>query len=196
MTNVPVYSQNSETNLEGDIIDTPVDTDNQSTESTDTQNSTSTTVPKPTDKPVEKEVSALGRNFGCGNIPVTKITLRELVSPASFTPIIPLNCGTNGNEIIPLSPVLIPVVITRFFGFISSLIFYLVNGVIVFAGIQYIWNGIDGAQVAKAKKNFSDGIFALILILSTYLIIGTILGVIGGTNIETDVGKLFNTQTK
>ena len=138
----------------------------------------------------------LGRNLGCA-INKTTIRLIDLPNIGNFTPIIPINCTTTPDGFaIPISPVVAVQVIVRLFGFIASFIFYLINFVLVYNGLMWVYSGFDGKSQATAKRNIADLVWALVLLLGAYVIISTIVGLIGAGSVETDLSTFFNVNTK
>ena len=118
--------------------------------------------------------------------PTDTITLTDIFQFAKFVPIIPKECSEKALDLQDLGTVLL-----RLWGFIASLIWYLVSFTVIFSGMMWIWDGIDGKQASQAKKNLSDAVYALLIVFSTFIIINTILGIIGGTNLTTGLGKFF-----
>lgn len=161
-----------------------------STASSTTTNKTSNTATRVSNQ----KGGYLGRNFGCV-IPATSLSLTNLFVPAVFLPVIPENCSKFEGEPIPLSPVLIPSIIVRLFGLIASLIFYLLFFNIIVSGIMWTWGGIDNKNITQAKQNFKDTFVAIGLLLGTFIIISTILGILTPNEIETDMNKLFYINT-
>jgi hypothetical protein len=139
----------------------------------------------------------LGKNFGC-RINKTTIKLVDVINISNFVPIIPNQCTTLADgSAIPLSPILIPQILTRLFGFLASFVFYILTGALIFNGVLWIYGGIDGKSNATAKRNFGDLAWAFLLLLGTYTIIATIVGLVGGSSIETDLSSYFtNNITK
>lgn len=137
----------------------------------------------------------LGRNFGCAIQP-TQLRIQDLLSLGNFLPIIPNNCTTDSNGLpIPLNPVLIGHVISRLFGFIASLVFYLLNAVLIFSGLQWIWGGVDGKSAAQARKNLLDVMWAFVILIGAYLILSTLIGLLGVETVNTDLSQFFFTNT-
>ncbi len=142
----------------------------------------------------------LGRNFGC-SIPETSLTIENLFRPTAFIPVIPDNCSTTPEgEVIPLSPALIPSIIARFFGFLASWIFLFLIAVVIISGIMWIWGGIDNKNISQAKQNFRDALISVLLMVSTYVIISTIISVLSPNrevvNNLTNISNFFNTRTR
>ena len=138
----------------------------------------------------------LGRNLGCA-INKTTIRLIDLPNIGNFTPIIPINCTTTPDGYaIPISPVVAVQVMVRLFGFLASFIFYLINFVLVYNGLMWVYSGFDGKSQATAKRNIGDLVWALVLLLGAYVIISTIVGLIGAGSVETDLSTFFNVNTK
>ena len=109
------------------------------------------------------------------------IYILDLLAPARFLPIVPqAKCAANTDgSPVPLPIGVLGIVLVRLFGFICGVIFYLVFATIIISGVMFIWDGIDGQQAAQAKKNLADALLALFLVIGTYVIINTILIVIG-----------------
>lgn len=116
----------------------------------------------------------------------TKISLTDIFQFTKFIPIIPKECSGQALDLQDAGTVLL-----RLYGFIASLIWYLVSFIVIFSGMMWIWDGIDGNQAAQAKKNLADAAYALLIVFSTFIIINTILGLIGGANLITGIGKFF-----
>ena len=58
-----------------------------------------------------------------------------------------------------------------------------------------MWGSIDGASSGRAKQNLKDGAVAVIVLIGSYVIIGTIVGVLGGSSIKTDLNTYFFVNT-
>ena len=141
---------------------------------------------------LDNRVNASGNTNG--------LVISDLFRPARFLPIVPqTDCAASPDgSPQPLPIGVLSIVLVRLFGFIAGLIFYFVFAVIVVSGIMFIWDGIDGQQAAQAKKNLSDSVYALILVIGTYVIINTILIVLG-VNSEVkngDLGAFFGLPGK
>lgn len=109
---------------------------------------------------------------------IDKITVTSIFIPSSYFPIIPAECGVAGNQPVALTLDDLPPVLIRGFGFLASLIAYLLFFNTVISGLQWIYGGIDGSQATRAKQNLQDGLVGIILILSVYIIVTTILTVL------------------
>lgn len=147
-------------------------------------------------KPPVDGADYLGKNLGCG-LNKTNIRLVDLPNLGNFTPIIPINCNTTSDGYaIPLSPMIAMQVIIRLFGFLCGFVFYLINFVLVYNGLMWIYGGIDGKSQVTAKRNIGDLVWALVLLLGAYVIISTIVGLIGAAQVQTDLTTFFNINTK
>ena len=147
-------------------------------------------------KPPVDGADYLGKNLGCG-LNKTNIRLVDLPNLGNFTPIIPVNCTTTSDGYaIPLSPMIAMQVIIRLFGFLCGFVFYLINFVLVYNGLMWIYGGIDGKSQVTAKRNIGDLVWALVLLLGAYVIISTIVGLIGAAQVQTDLTTFFNINTK
>ncbi|MBC7406306.1 MAG: hypothetical protein H7230_02450 [Candidatus Parcubacteria bacterium] len=147
-------------------------------------------------KPPVDGADYLGKNLGCG-LNKTNIRLVDLPNLGNFTPIIPTNCNTTSDGYaIPLSPMIAMQVIIRLFGFLCGFVFYLINFVLVYNGLMWIYGGIDGKSQVTAKRNIGDLVWALVLLLGAYVIISTIVGLIGAAQVQTDLTTFFNINTK
>jgi hypothetical protein len=118
--------------------------------------------------------------------PTDTISLTDIFQFAKFLPVIPKACSDKALDLQDLGTVLL-----RLWGFLASLIWYLVSFIVIFSGMMWIWDGIDGNQAAQAKKNLVDSVYALLIVFSTFIIINTVLSLIGGTNLTTGLGKFF-----
>jgi hypothetical protein len=187
------------------------DTNNENLNETDKKptaekNTTVTDDPEPTadggkidTKPTAEKTDTtngnlLGKNFGC-SIPDVDVRIGNLITPAAFVPVIPTQCSISNGDPIPLSPALIPVVLSRFFGMLASLIFYFMTFVFIIAGFMWIWGFINDSAIGKAKQAMRDAGISAIVVISVYVIIGTIVGVLGGSSIKTDLSSYFYTNT-
>jgi len=109
--------------------------------------------------------------------------------------LIPRACSIRDGKPWPISPALIPAIGLRVFNFIVGLIFYFSFAVTVFSGLQYAYGGLDGKQSVQALRNLRDSVFAIILVLSTFVIINTIMLTLFGENQTADqTGALINTN--
>lgn len=105
-----------------------------------------------------------------------KITMTDILAPNQFFPVIPEECSTTPDgQPVPLSLAVVPDVAIRFFGALASLVFYLFFFVAVFSGIQWTYGGIDEKQALQAKQNFRDSFIGLVLVVSVYVVINTIV---------------------
>ena len=110
--------------------------------------------------------------------------------------LIPRSCSLDANnKPKPISPGEIPAIGLRVFNFVVGLIFYFAFAVTVFSGLQYAYGGLDGKQSVQAITNLRDSAFAIILVLSTYIIINTVMinvfGPGGSGLINTDISTFF-----
>lgn len=137
----------------------------------------------------------LGKNFGC-SIATADLSITNLLAPAEFLPVIPENCSSVDGQPIPLSPVLIPAIIARLFGLIASSIFYLLLFVVIVSGIMWTWGGIDNKNISQAKQNFKDAGVAVLMLISTYVILSTIIGLLSPNQVDTNINNLFYNRTK
>jgi hypothetical protein len=122
-----------------------------------------------------------------------KITFDQILNPASFFPVVPEQCSqTDDGRAVPLTLAVLPDIGVRFFGALASLIFYLFFFISVFSGIQWIYGGIDEKSALQARRNFQDSFIGLVVTLSVYLIINTIVGTVLQANLEyTDMNDFF-----
>jgi hypothetical protein len=122
-----------------------------------------------------------------------KITFTSILKPTNFTPIIPKECATEADgSARPLTFAVLPDILIRTFGFLASLVFYLFGFIVIFSGIQWMYGGIDGKQDLQAKRNIQDAVWGLILVLGVYMIINTILNVLGVSQYgSTDIASFF-----
>lgn len=104
-----------------------------------------------------------------------KITMTDILNPGSFFPVIPAECSTSNGKPVPLSIALIPDIAIRFFGALASFIFYLFFVITTVTGIMWIYGGIDPSQATQAKKNFQDAFVGLVLVVSVYMVVNTVL---------------------
>jgi len=121
------------------------------------------------------------------------ITMTDVLAPASFFPVIPAECSTTEDgRAVPLSLAVLPDVAIRFFGALVSLVFYLFFFIAVFSGIQWIYGGIEERQALQAKRNFQDSFLGLVIVLSVYLVINTLIGSVLNVQFQyTDMDQFF-----
>jgi hypothetical protein len=136
-------------------------------------------------------VEVLAQTGGCTGLK-RKIRVTDIIRPTSFVPLIPANCSQDANGPVPLSLAVLPDILARGFGLICSLGFYLFGFIVLFSGLQWIYGGIVEEEVLRAKRNLQDSVIGLVLIFSTYVIINTLLSVLGANNIlNTDFNSFF-----
>lgn len=110
--------------------------------------------------------------------------------------VIPKKCsvGSDGKP-IPIKPSLIPAIALRVFNLIVGLIFYASFAVTVFSGLQYAYGGLDGKQGAQAISNLTYSAYSIVLVVSTFIIINTIMfqlfGADGTALLGRDLGGFF-----
>jgi len=129
-----------------------------------------------------------------GNCVQGKITIGSLFSPNSFVPIIEPQCSTDSKgRAIPLSFDVIPYVLLRSYGFLSSLIVYLFGFILIFSGIQYSYGALDGTSSVQALRNLKDSVVALLLVFASFAIVNTLLIIlkVPGTVSNTNLTSFF-----
>lgn len=135
--------------------------------------------------------SKLAATSGIGELPEScgekTISINSIVTPGAFFPVIPCGLSSDGKDVQPLSPALIPDIMIRAFGMIASLTFYLFTGILVLSGVLFIWDGINGNTRKQAERNLYDTIWALVLIFGTYTILMTILTLLNFDFAKTNV---------
>jgi hypothetical protein len=125
---------------------------------------------------------------------IDKASIRwyNIATPATFIPIIPQECGQDGTTIKPLSITIIPDIIVRFFGFMISLVWVLLLPTIIFAGIWYMWGGIDGTSAAAATSLLRNSLLSLLSLFFFFIIVFTVINLLGGSRLlSTDISSLF-----
>jgi Type IV secretion system pilin len=123
-------------------------------------------------------------------IAVTPPTFANIakITDTSHYPIIPADCKG------PISPTSLPGIITRAYGFISSLGLNLLFFYIVYCGFLWIYGGLDGGKdVAKAKKNLESAVTGFALILFAYLIVTTFVSILVDPSVNLDIQNYFKT---
>ncbi len=118
----------------------------------------------------------------------------QFVSPGEFLPIIPEGCGQQGGQVVALSPALLPDIGLRLYGFVVSLMFYLITPVVIFAGLQWTWGGIFGeGEIQKAKELMRNSVLGLVTIVGFYMGLFIILSLLGANEaiLNTDIKDFF-----
>lgn len=124
-------------------------------------------------------------------IPVSKTTIENIakITDPSHYPIIPASCKG------PISPGSLGGIITRAYGFISSLALNLLFFFIVYNGFIWIYSGIDGGQsLVKAKRNLQSGVVGFGLILGAFIIVNTFVQLFVKDGTSLDITSFFNTN--
>ncbi|MBC7472249.1 MAG: hypothetical protein H7196_03265 [candidate division SR1 bacterium] len=124
-------------------------------------------------------------------IPVSKTTIGNIakITDPSHYPIIPTDCKG------PISPGSLGGIITRAYGFISSLALNLLFFFIVYNGFIWIYSGIDGGQsLANAKRNLQSGVVGFGLILGAFIIVNTFVQLFVKDGTSFDISSFFNTN--
>ncbi|MEI6728459.1 MAG: hypothetical protein WCK98_02345 [bacterium] len=114
--------------------------------------------------------------------PIVSIKWWDLANPGKFLPVIPNDCAENGDGLKPLSLKTLPTIAIRLFGFLVSLAFALIFPLIVFAGIWYMWGGIDSSGTDQAKKLLLNGLYGWLMLAAFYILVFAVLGLLGGVN--------------
>lgn len=111
------------------------------------------------------------------------IGIGDLFRPTYFIPIIPESCaiGPDGKP-NPLSLARAGDLAVNVIGFLSSVVFFFFGFNLLFAGVMYIYSGIDGNQAGKSKKSIRNSLFAMFVILAVFTITNWILGIFGLTD--------------
>ena len=121
-------------------------------------------------------VATFAQTSGSGNCTQGKIGITDIFAPTSFVPIIETKCSTDAKgKAIPLSFEVLPYVLLRGYGFLSSLIVYIFGFILIFTGIQYSYGALDRNSGVRAMKNIQDSVVAILLVFSTYAIINTLI---------------------
>jgi hypothetical protein len=143
------------------------------------------------ERPVEKSDIL---SSACG-ISSPKIKWYNLATPGAFLPIIPADCGQNGDKILALSPVLIPKIAIRLYGLIVSLLFYLLTPVFIIAGVMWVSGGILGENlVNQAREVFGKTVGAIIFVSMFYLTVFFVFSLFGAENVlDVDLSQFFTT---
>jgi hypothetical protein len=119
----------------------------------------------------------------------SKATLTNIVkiTDSSHYPILPEDCTG------PISPASLPGIISRAYGFITSLALNLLFFYIIYSGFMWIYGGLDGGQsVAKAKKSLESAVTGFAIILLAYVIVNTFVTLfVEGGKIQ-DISTFFN----
>lgn len=124
-------------------------------------------------------------------VPVSKTTIENIatITDPSHYPIIPASCKG------PISPGSLGGIITRGYGFISSLALNLLFFFIVYNGFIWIYSGIDGGQsLVKAKRNLQSGVVGFGLILGAFIIVNTFVQLFVKNGTSLDITSFFNTN--
>ena len=130
---------------------------------------------------------------GCAAEP---LSIAALISPGNYFPLIPASCGVDaaGNA-IPLSIQVIPDILIRAYGAITSLVLYFGMFYLIYAGILWITSGLDSSQKGKAIKAIQTATVSIILVLSAHIIVNTIVIILGiGSYAEMGVAQFFTTN--
>jgi hypothetical protein len=126
----------------------------------------------------------------------SEISLAQIISPASYTPLIPEECSYAGGQVQALPLKYLPYMAFRAYGFLSSLGFYLMAFAITYGGIRWLYAGYVGEEeVTKAKTIIKNAFIGMITILLAYVIAIEIAGVLGARSIienEENIQGLFN----
>jgi hypothetical protein len=118
----------------------------------------------------------------------TTIASIAKITDSSHYPIIPADCKG------PISPSSLPGIISRAYGFISSLALNLLFFFLVYNGFLWIYSGLDNGQSAvKAKKNLQAGATGFVLILIAYIIVNTFVQLFVKEGTSLDIQSFFNT---
>lgn len=120
------------------------------------------------------------------NLPRIEIKWWNALTPGNFLPIIPDNCstisGSDGSQLRPLSLTLLPAIVMRLYGFLISLAFVLILPVFMFAGIRYMWGGINSSEIGNAKKTLIGTVQTLVILSLFYTIVFGVISLLGGIN--------------
>ena len=108
-----------------------------------------------------------------------RLDVTSIFNPSNFFPLIPAECGLDGEKVVALSFDTLPSVLIRSFGAIASLVFYLSSFYLVWAGVLYSYGGFDASKKADAIRKIQTAGIAIIMILSAYTITNTIVIVLG-----------------
>jgi hypothetical protein len=128
------------------------------------------------------------------NVNKTEIRWWQITSPGQFLPVIPQDCATNADGTPkPLSIDILPDIIIRFFGFLVSLVWLLLLPVFIFAGIWYIWGGLDGQGNENAIKLIKTSLFGILTLFVFYIAVFTVLTLLQANFLETDIKTFFTT---
>jgi hypothetical protein len=116
----------------------------------------------------------------------------KIIQPGAFLPLVPEDCAQNADgtpKALPIS--LIADVMIRGYGFLVSLGFYLIFPVILFAGLQYMIGGISESQTAASIKLLQNAFIGLIMLVSFYMIVYLVLGLLGFDTATTDLDNFY-----
>ena len=127
---------------------------------------------------------------GCAAEP---LSIAALISPGNYFPLIPASCGVDANgNAVPLSIQVIPDILIRAYGAITSLVLYFGMFYLIYAGILWITSGLDSSQKGKAIKAIQTATVSIIMVLSAHIIVNTIVIILGlGAYAEMSVGEFF-----
>jgi hypothetical protein len=125
-----------------------------------------------------------------------KITIADIFVTTSFTPLLDPACSSDANgRAQPLSLAVLPSILIRGYGFMASLVFYIFGINLIVAGLRWIYGGIGNnteRQIADAKRSIATSVTAIGLVLGAYLIVFTVLQVLGVESLgSTDVSSFF-----
>jgi|GEM_PF-4635266 len=140
----------------------------------------------------EDRTNTNSSSSGC-NVSKTQIRWYSIATPAAFLPIIPTDCASSDGTARPLSLRIVPEIIIRLFGFIISLVWTLLLPTVIFAGIWYIWGGLDGTSSQAAQRLLQNAFLSLLSLFFFFVIVFTFLGLFGANNLaSTDLSTIFN----
>jgi hypothetical protein len=111
------------------------------------------------------------------------VGLGDLFRPTYFIPIISEECaiGADGKP-NPLSLARAGDLAVNVIGLLSSIVFFFFGFNLLFAGVMYVYSGIDQNKTAMSRKTIRNSLFAMFIILSVFTITNWILGIFGLTN--------------
>lgn len=118
--------------------------------------------------------------FAVGNCEEEPLTIAALFNPANYFPLIPVDCGTDGEgNALALSIEQAPDVLLRGYGAITSLVLYFGVFYLIYAGILWIVSGVNQSERGKALKAINTAVVSIVLVLSAHIIVNTIVIILG-----------------
>lgn len=124
------------------------------------------------------------------------IKITDIFVTTSFTPLLDPACTSDGDGgAQPLSLAVLPSVLIRGYGFMASLVFYVFGITLIVSGLKYIYGGIgDNTErmILDARRDIQNSVMALGIVISSYMLVFTVLQVLGIESLgTTNVSDFF-----